>query len=85
MERAQGEELEGVAGGGEEGEGAWEFVERSHVECYAVLKPFVQRQFLAAHRDLGQKALDYMVTEKQKTAAVLPGGQEESRMVATAP
>ncbi|KAF3767262.1 hypothetical protein M406DRAFT_234181, partial [Cryphonectria parasitica EP155] len=50
----------GVAGGGGAGS-AWELVERSHVECSAVLKPFIMKSFEAAHRDLCQKVLDNIV------------------------
>lgn len=38
--------------------GEWELVERSRVECGALLKPFVMKSFEAAHRDLCQKVLN---------------------------
>lgn len=52
--------------------GGWELVERSHVECNALLKPFVQKQFEAGHRDLCQKVLDNLVAATQKSLPPLP-------------
>ncbi|KAJ4422879.1 hypothetical protein N0V82_002404 [Gnomoniopsis sp. IMI 355080] len=54
------------------GGGDWELVERSHVECNALLKPFVQKQFEAGHRDLCQKVLDNLVAATQKDLPPLP-------------
>lgn len=54
------------------GRGDWELVERSHVECNALLKPFVQKQFEAGHRDLCQKVLDNLVAATQKELPPLP-------------
>lgn len=69
--RQQGEET--TAAGGE-----WELVERSHVECNPLLKPFVQRQFEAGHRDLGRKVLEDIVAATQKTLPPLPNAEQES-------
>lgn len=52
--------------------GDWDLVERSHVECNALLKPFVQKQFEAGHRDLCQKMLDSIVAATQKNLPPLP-------------
>lgn len=52
--------------------GGWDLVERSHVECNALLKPFVQKQFEAGHRDLCQKVLDNLVAATQKNLPPLP-------------
>lgn len=56
--------------------GGWDLVERSHVECNALLKPFVQKQFEAGHRDLCQKVLDNLVAATQKTLPPLPVMEE---------
>lgn len=54
----------------------WDLVERSHVECSALLKPFVQKQFEAGHRDLCQKVLDNLVAAMHKNLPPLPVAQE---------
>ncbi|PSS05206.1 hypothetical protein BD289DRAFT_449071 [Coniella lustricola] len=54
----------------------WDLVETSHVECSAVLKPFVMKSFEAAHRDLCQKVLDNILeaaTAKQVANALSSG------------
>lgn len=56
--------------------GGWDLVERSHVECNALLKPFVQKQFEAGHRDLCQKVLDNLVAATQKNLPPLPAMEE---------
>lgn len=56
--------------------GGWDLVERSHVECNALLKPFVQKQFEAGHRDLCQKVLDNLVAATQKNLPPLPVMEE---------
>lgn len=63
-----------------EGGVEWELVERSHVECNPLLKPFVQRQFEAGHRDLGRKVLENMVAATQKSLPPLPSAAEERRV-----
>lgn len=66
----------GAAAGGR-ASGGWELVERSHVECNSLLKPFVQRQFEAGHRDLGRKVLENMVALMQKSLPPLPNFEVE--------
>ncbi|KAL8294934.1 hypothetical protein RB597_008355 [Gaeumannomyces tritici] len=41
----------GGADGGADGE-AWELLETAKVECNALVKPFVQKNFITAHRDI---------------------------------
>lgn len=52
----------------------WELVERSHVECSAVLKPFIMKSFEAAHRDLCQKVLDNIVKAATAEQDTMPLG-----------
>lgn len=54
------------------GQGEWDLVERSHVECNALLKPFVMKSFEAAHRDLCQKVIDNIMGVTQKDLPPLP-------------
>lgn len=63
-------------GAGNGGRREWELVERSHVECGALLKPFVMKQFEAGHRDLCQKVLDGIAGARDKDLPPLP---EEAR------
>lgn len=60
----------GEGGGGLLSE--WELVERSQVECGALLKPFVMKQFEAGHRDLCRKVLDGIVDGRNKELPPLP-------------
>lgn len=53
--------VEGAAGGRRYSAGGWDLVERSHVECSALLKPFVMKSFEAGHRDLGGKIVENIV------------------------
>lgn len=78
VERAQAQA--GAVGDGlSSAGGGWELVERSHVECNPLLKPFVQRQFEAGHRDLGRKVLENMVAATQKSLPPLPSAEVETR------
>lgn len=52
--------------------GGWELVERSHVECNALLKPFVMKSFEAGHRDLCGKVIANIVGSTQKDLPPLP-------------
>lgn len=52
--------------------GGWELVERSHVECNALLKPFVMKSFEAGHRDLCGKLINNIVGSTQKDLPPLP-------------
>lgn len=69
-----------VPGREEEGPPQWELVEQSLVECSALLKPFVRKQFEAGHRYLCQKVLENLVhaLEEEEEAAANnhnpPGG-----------
>lgn len=75
VERAAREQADGgsqTSRGGRPGGGDWDLVERSHVECSVLLKPFVQKQFEAGHRDLCQKVLDNLVAATQKNLPPLP-------------
>lgn len=54
------------------GQGEWDLVERSYVECNALLKPFVMKSFEAAHRDLCQKVVDHIMGVTQKDLPPLP-------------
>lgn len=68
--KAQQQQQQQLGAGGEEHEDhLWELVERSHVECGALLKPFVMKSFEAAHRDLCRKVLDNVIA----SAAGMPG------------
>ncbi|KAJ4390086.1 hypothetical protein N0V93_007559 [Gnomoniopsis smithogilvyi] len=70
--REQAEGLSSTDGSQAKPGGGWALVERSHVECNALLKPFVQKQFEAGHRDLCQKVLDNLVAARQKSLPPLP-------------
>lgn len=72
-EDQEGMETTGGSAGVGAGAGTeWELVERSHVECGALLKPFVMKQFEAGHRDLCQKVLDGIAGARDKDLPPLP-------------
>ncbi|CAN8101772.1 unnamed protein product [Discula destructiva] len=78
VERVSGGGSGSGSGSGGDGEAeGWALVERSHVECHALLRPFVQKQFEAGHRDLGRRVLENIVAATQKTLPPLPQGNEE--------
>lgn len=71
----------GTAGRGYSGASGWDLVERSHVECSALLKPFIVRSFEAGHRDLVGKVIENIVETAsgptQKELPPLPQGLEQ--------
>lgn len=56
----------------ERGVAGWDLVERSHVECNALLRPFIVKSFEAAHRDLCGRVIKFILDSTQKELPPLP-------------